>query len=91
MKACNVKIIGRVTGVGFRYSAVCEAGRYRSITGWVRNTDDRIVEAFVQGDDKDVAEMLAWLEKGPPGARVEEFTVDDTTPDPSLTEFFVDF
>ncbi len=91
MKAYRATIKGRVTGVGFRYSAIREARRYPSVTGWVRNADDRVVEAFVQGDDDEVEEMLAWLRHGPECAHVEEFDVLEAFPDASLTTFGVDF
>ncbi len=62
--AVHVFISGRVQGVGYRYSTLYKA-QSLGITGWVRNTYDRKVEAFFEGDEKAVDEMLKWCQQGP--------------------------
>ena len=71
MDAARFFVSGRVQGVGFRASA-----RYRALelglAGYVRNLADGRVEAFVQGDAKDIETFARWLEAGPPLARVDD-------------------
>ena len=69
-KAFFARIRGRVQGVGFRYSVVREAYRL-GITGWVRNTADGGVELWAEGTGERLAALFRWLQKGPPGSRVE--------------------
>jgi acylphosphatase len=59
-----------VQGVGFRWSATREA-QGLGLTGWVRNLDGGEVEVWAEGERGALAEFLAWLEEGPPGAYVD--------------------
>jgi len=68
-KAFAARVTGIVQGVGFRYATVFEARRL-GVNGYVRNLPDGSVETVGEGRDRDVAALLAWLEKGPPGAVV---------------------
>ena len=72
-------VSGRVQGVGFRYACVAEA-RAIGAAGWVRNLPDGRVEAHVEGDQDQVAQLLAWLQDGPPFAEVD--AVEVTLADP---------
>jgi acylphosphatase len=69
-----LRITGKVQGVGFRAAMYREATRL-NVTGWIRNRDDGTVEAVIQGSDITVAAMLVWVNRGPPGARVEHVVV----------------
>jgi acylphosphatase len=71
----RVLISGRVQAVGFRYGTRREAGRL-GLSGWVRNLPDGRVEALFEGNPDAVEEMLRWCEHGPPGARVEDVSVE---------------
>jgi len=64
-------VSGRVQGVAFRWNTVRAAERL-GLTGWVRNLPDGRVEILAEGDSSHLAELLAWLRKGPPGSRVEQ-------------------
>ena len=51
---------GRVQGVGFRYTM----SRYAShlgLTGWVKNLYNGNVEAYVQGEESKIIELLRYL------------------------------
>ena len=67
---------GRVQGVGFRQS-MCTAADRIGVTGWVRNLRDGTVEAVVHGAPDDVARMLVWAHRGPPGAHVASVDVTE--------------
>jgi len=73
--ARQIRVRGRVQGVGFRYALRDEARRLR-LAGWVRNRGDGSVEALLQGEPADVDALVAWARRGPRGARVDELAVD---------------
>ena len=50
------------------------------VRGWVRNLPDGSVEAFLEGDEKNVKRILDWARSGPPRARVDKLDVEATTP-----------
>ena len=77
MRRVRAVVTGDVQGVGFRYSTR-ERARQLGIAGWVRNLPDGSVEAEVEGEAGAVGRMLAWLERGPSGARVASVTVIET-------------
>ncbi len=60
---------GRVQGVFFRQSTVFEAQRL-NLKGWIRNLPDASVEGLACGDTAALEKLRAWLQKGPPAARV---------------------
>ena len=70
----QLRIVGRVQGVGFRYALQREA-LARGLAGWVRNRRDGSVEAVLQGDAAAVDAVAAWARRGPPAARVERMDV----------------
>ena len=67
----QIRVRGRVQGVGFRYSLRDEAQRLR-LCGWVRNRADGSVEAVIEGDSAAVRALADWARIGPPGARVRD-------------------
>jgi acylphosphatase len=72
LQRMEVRISGRVQGVGFRWWARSRAESL-GLTGWVMNEDDeRRVAIVAEGppDRLDLFEQL--LRDGPPSARVEE-------------------
>lgn len=74
-----VRVTGRVQGVGFRVSTLMQADRL-GVTGTVRNLWDGSVEADAEGSPAAVAQMLDWLEEGPPSARVDRIDVRADAP-----------
>jgi acylphosphatase len=66
----QVRVTGRVQGVGFREACVDRA-QLLGLTGWVRNRIDGSVEAMLQGDADALARMREWLRRGPVLARVD--------------------
>ena len=79
MKVTRHAIVrGRVQGVGFREYLRREAERL-GVTGWVRNRHDGTVEAMVHGSPDEVAQVLNWMRRGPPAARVTDVHVNEAT------------
>ncbi|MDD3013924.1 MAG: acylphosphatase [Candidatus Gastranaerophilales bacterium] len=70
----HVYISGRVQGVGYRYSTVHQA-QSLELTGWVKNTYDRKVEAIFEGDENAVEQMLKWCQNGPSMAFVTNIEI----------------
>jgi acylphosphatase len=87
-KAISATITGRVQGVGYRYSAVAEAGRL-GLVGWVRNAPDGSVETRAQGHGPALDEFVAFLHHGPRSARVGFVAVRPVAVDASLKGFSV--
>jgi acylphosphatase len=70
----HIVVRGRVQGVFFRASAQDEALAL-GLTGEVSNLPDGAVEAIVEGERRPVEDFIAWCERGPPSARVEDVEV----------------
>lgn len=76
MSWVNVRVIGRVQGVGYRAWTEREAVK-RGLGGWVRNRRDGTVEAEFDGPNEVVADMIAACRQGPPAAAVSEVVIVD--------------
>ncbi len=72
----HVIVTGRVQGVFFRAYTKDAAEKY-TITGWVKNTRERTVEAVIQGEKENIKQMLQWLHTGSPASSVNKVIVDD--------------
>ncbi len=66
----EIKVTGRVQGVGFRYYAKNQA-KVLNITGWVRNTLDGGVLVMAQGSPAAIATFIDYLWVGPPLSQVK--------------------
>ena len=81
MRALQLLIKGKVQGVFFRATAK-EVADKLGLKGWVKNTLDGDVEAFIIGDDKEVQLFIEWSWKGPQSAHVAAVIVKDAVEQP---------
>jgi DNA ligase D-like protein (predicted 3'-phosphoesterase) len=68
--AMRAVIRGDVQGVGFREATVALA-RELELRGWVRHGDHGAVAVHAEGAAPALRQLAAFLEEGPPGARVD--------------------
>lgn len=73
-KAVQLRIEGRVQGVGFRYSVQSIAARL-GISGWVKNEYDGSVSVFCEGDASKIDTFIRWCRKGPSYSRVSRVDI----------------
>lgn len=62
---------GRVQGVGFRYFVLRVASQ-GGLSGWVANEQDGTVRVVAEGPRPALDSLLAELQEGPRGARVDD-------------------
>ena len=70
MAGARFHVSGVVQGVFFRASTQARA-RELGLTGWAKNLADGRVEVVAGGDAAAIDELERWLQRGPPGARVD--------------------
>ncbi|MDA3948474.1 MAG: acylphosphatase [Spirochaeta sp.] len=88
--AFQATIRGHVQGVGFRYYTQREARR-QGITGWVKNRADGAVEVLAEGSAAELDAFAAWLQEGPPGARVRNVEMHRPIPPTGHLRFTVEY
>ncbi|UCH78325.1 MAG: acylphosphatase [Candidatus Coatesbacteria bacterium] len=81
---------GAVQGVGFRYWAVREAGKY-AVAGYVRNLPDGRVEVVLEGPPEEVARLAGVMREGPPYGRVDHVETKEERPREDRSSFQVEF
>ena len=74
MKACAIRVAGKVQGVYFRASTKDVADAL-GVHGRVRNDADGSVFIEAEGADSAVDQLIEWCRKGPTRARVESVEV----------------
>ncbi len=73
MKTIQIKVSGKVQGVGFRYYTQKKAHEF-NIKGFVQNMPDGSVYIEAEGEDLDVDTFADWCAQGPQWARVLKST-----------------
>lgn len=71
MKSLQIKVLGKVQGVGFRFYAKKRATEF-NIKGFVKNMPDGSVYIEAEGDESDIKTYVSWCERGPAWSRVKE-------------------
>lgn len=89
MIAKRIAYSGRVQGVGFRFTVLNVANRYR-LAGSVRNLPNGEVEVYVQGPAESIDGFQRDIDESFAGY-IRQTDVDLVPPDTSLTEFKITF
>lgn len=76
MKTVHLLISGKVQGVFFRETARKKAEQL-NIKGWIKNTKDEKVEAFVSGENESVDDFVNWARVGPERAKVKDVIISE--------------
>lgn len=71
MAGANIRLYGKVQGVGFRYFAKNMAIMY-NIKGWVKNNADGSVEIKAEGSREDLGQFIVKLKTDNPEAIVSK-------------------
>ena len=71
----NMKITGKVQGVGFRYFVLQQAQEL-GVEGWVNNKPNGAVEALAQGDKEDLEQFIAKVKEGTTFSRVDNVNLE---------------
>ncbi len=74
LKNLNIKVSGRVQGVGFRYFAKCQAEKL-DIKGFVQNQSDGSVYLEVEQEAEILDKFLTWCKKGSPWSKIKSIDV----------------
>jgi acylphosphatase len=88
LKHLNIKVHGRVQGVGFRYEAK-KCARMLSIAGFIRNEPDGSVYIEAEGDEDALKKLVVWCRRGPESAEVKRVEEDWTAPLKSFNSFLI--
>jgi acylphosphatase len=89
MVARHVIFIGRVQGVGFRFTAHRMAHRHQ-LTGFVRNLPDGTVEMLAQGPARDIDDCIQAI-KGYFDDYIRDTEIQEVPPDPRHNDFKITF
>jgi acylphosphatase len=77
----EIRIYGRVQGVGFRAAAKRQA-RYLNLNGWIENKPDGSVRAVVKGDAVQCTRFINWCRVGTGYSWVERMDLHEMKPEP---------
>ncbi|MBI5466319.1 MAG: acylphosphatase [Candidatus Kerfeldbacteria bacterium] len=73
-RRCHLRLKGEVQGVGLRGSCRLKAW-WLGLGGWVRNEPDGTVRLVIEGEERQVARFIAWLQTG--YSRLNKLEVED--------------
>ena len=91
IKRAKIIVHGTVQGVYFRDYAKAEALKLE-LSGWVKNLKDgKSVEVVIEGNAKEVIQMIKWLKIGSPGSIVTGIDVKEERPTGETAAFNIRF
>jgi len=71
----HILVSGLVQGVFFRFFTVKKAKEF-GVFGWVKNLPDGKIEAIFEGEKEKVQNLVEWMKRGPPNARVDGVKIE---------------
>jgi len=74
MRASQIKVIGKVQGVAFRYYTKLKADEL-GIIGTIENLSDGSVNIISLGDDLSMSTFINWCHSGSPASAVKSVEV----------------
>lgn len=83
MKRVKILVSGNLQGIFYR-AFVKERANELGLTGYVKNTEDKKVEAIVEGHELKINKLIDYCQEGPVGAKIEKVA---TTTLPYTGEF----
>lgn len=72
----HVILEGRVQGVGCRFFCQMTANTY-SLTGWIKNLDNGMIELEVQGNESSVSKFVSTVANGNKFIRVDDYHIKE--------------
>lgn len=76
MKHINIKITGKVQGVGFRFTTKVVADQM-GVRGMIKNEKDGSVYLEAEGDEMLLEVFLEWCNEGPDRSQIENVEVTE--------------
>ena len=73
-KSVQIKIIGKVQGVGFRYHT-CKHAKQLDVKGFVKNLTNGTVYVEAEGEKSALELFCDWCKHGPEWARVDSIQI----------------
>ncbi len=89
MQAKQIKVYGRVQGVGFRYF-VQKVAIKLGLRGDVCNSPDGTVEILVEGSPEDIESLIEQVRQGPPLSLVQKIDAVDVPVKGSYSSFLIE-
>jgi len=83
MKRVKITVSGNVRGVYFR-AFIKDRANELGLTGYTKNTEDKKVEAIVEGHELKINKLIEYCKQGPIGSSIESLS---TTTLPYTGEF----
>jgi len=87
--AKHIVFVGRVQGVGFRFTALDMARRYK-LTGLVRNLPNGTVEMIAQGPHDNITDCIRDIEESF-RVYIKEIKIEEIPSDPDYKDFKITF
>ena len=72
----RILISGKVQGVFFR-QALKVMAKKNNVFGWVKNLEDKRVEALLEGNTENINSVVEWTCIGPAHSRVDNIEIND--------------
>jgi len=90
LKQLHLLIIGKVQGVGFRYT-VREQAQALSLFGWVKNLPSGQVEILAQGEAGDLNKLLTWVKTSSDFTQIDDVEVEWQSVEEKFSDFTIDY